>query len=140
MIDFSIPVQRPAHDYERAMFVWRATLASECARDSKKPVAVMNTFQEHDQAPAKAASGEMIARSESIRNILEQLKTVALSDSTVLLIGETGFGKELFAEYVHKKSVRRFKPLIKVVCSNISRTEKYQDSVFKKTRFSFFHT
>ncbi|HJZ10675.1 MAG TPA: sigma-54 dependent transcriptional regulator, partial [Acidobacteriota bacterium] len=59
-------------------------------------------------------SSEIVAQSKRILDILEQLKTVALSDCTVLLIGETGVGKELFADYLHHYSARRFKPIVKV--------------------------
>ncbi len=52
-----------------------------------------------------------------MRSILARIDTVAASDSTVLLIGETGVGKELMAEYVHRTSPRRKKPFVKVALS-----------------------
>ncbi|MEW6511727.1 MAG: sigma-54 dependent transcriptional regulator [Bacteroidota bacterium] len=79
---------------------------------------------------------EIVATSQSILNILEQLRTVALSDSTVLLIGETGVGKERFAEYLHHKSVRRFKPLVKVGVSTLPR-ELVESELFGHEKGSF---
>lgn len=79
---------------------------------------------------------EIVARSKAILDILEQLRTIALSDSTVLLIGETGVGKELLAEYLHQKSVRRFKPLIKVGVATLPR-ELVESELFGHERGAF---
>lgn len=56
----------------------------------------------------------LIARSEQIRSIVARIDTIATSDPSVLLIGETGVGKELFAEYLHYTSPRATRPFIKV--------------------------
>jgi transcriptional regulator with GAF, ATPase, and Fis domain len=56
----------------------------------------------------------LIAHSHSMRSILERIDMVALSDSSMLLIGETGVGKELVAEYVHRSSKRAEHPFVKV--------------------------
>ncbi|HTX17520.1 MAG TPA: sigma-54 dependent transcriptional regulator [Bacteroidota bacterium] len=56
----------------------------------------------------------IIAQSEITRQIISRIDTIASSDSSVLLIGETGVGKELFAEYVHRTSKRNGQPLVKV--------------------------
>ncbi len=56
----------------------------------------------------------LIAQSTTMCELLEQVDTAALTDSSVLLIGETGVGKELFAEYIHKKSNRDELPFVKV--------------------------
>ena len=50
--------------------------------------------------------GEIIGESEGIKKILEQIKKVAGTDMTVLVLGETGTGKELVARLVHEKSGR----------------------------------
>jgi len=60
------------------------------------------------------ASVSVIARSDAMRAILERIETVAPSESTLLLLGETGVGKELIAEYVHRKSPRADRPFVKV--------------------------
>jgi transcriptional regulator with PAS, ATPase and Fis domain len=56
----------------------------------------------------------LIARSAAVRDIVSRIDTIASSTSSVLLIGETGVGKELFAEYVHRTSARAARPFVKV--------------------------
>ncbi len=60
---------------------------------------------------------EIIGRSEGILKVLRQVNQVAATDMTVLVLGETGTGKELVARAVHGQSERRDKPLVKVNCS-----------------------
>ncbi len=79
---------------------------------------------------------DIVARSQTLLNILEQLRTVALSDSTVLLIGETGVGKDLLAEYLHKKSARRFKPFVKVNFATLPR-ELVESELFGHEKGAF---
>ncbi|WP_208092110.1 sigma 54-interacting transcriptional regulator, partial [Escherichia coli] len=50
--------------------------------------------------------GEIIGRSEAMNNVLKQVEMVAHSDSTVLILGETGTGKELIARAIHNLSGR----------------------------------
>ena len=57
---------------------------------------------------------KLIAHSEPMRDILRRIETIADSDSSVLLIGETGVGKEMVAEYVHRTSIRAKQPFVKV--------------------------
>jgi PAS domain S-box-containing protein len=61
--------------------------------------------------------GEIIGRSKAIHTVVQQVARVAGTDMTVLVLGETGTGKELVARAVHEKSQRRNRPLIKVNCS-----------------------
>jgi formate hydrogenlyase transcriptional activator len=60
---------------------------------------------------------EIIGRSPPLLAVLESVRRVAATDSTVLVTGETGTGKELLARAVHSSSSRRDKPLIKVNCA-----------------------
>jgi len=62
----------------------------------------------------KASALALIASSDTMRAILERIDRIAHSDSSVLLIGETGVGKELIAEYVHKTSRRFELPFVKI--------------------------
>src|SRR5712671_2951460 len=61
----------------------------------------------------------IIGRSPALRALLKQVAVVAPTDSTVLIMGETGSGKELIAQAIHDASPRRNGPLIKVNCSAI---------------------
>jgi transcriptional regulator with GAF, ATPase, and Fis domain len=60
---------------------------------------------------------EIVGESEGIRKVLEQVEQVAGTDMTVLIMGETGTGKELVARAVHERSMRRERSLVKVNCS-----------------------
>lgn len=64
-------------------------------------------------------SFSLIAQSAEMRAILARMETIAASDHSVLIIGETGVGKELFAEYIHRLSPRALQPLVKVGLSAI---------------------
>ena len=59
----------------------------------------------------------VVTRSEKMRAILARIDTIAQSDTSVLLVGETGVGKELFADYIHRTSPRAERPLIKIALS-----------------------
>src|SRR5262249_38507520 len=61
--------------------------------------------------------GDLIGRSEGMQKVLRQVNQVAETDMTVLILGETGTGKELVARGVHGRSGRRERPLVKVNCS-----------------------
>jgi formate hydrogenlyase transcriptional activator len=62
---------------------------------------------------------EIIGESPSLKRILEELKTVAPTDSTILVLGETGTGKELIARAIHNLSARRERTLVKINCAAI---------------------
>jgi formate hydrogenlyase transcriptional activator len=62
---------------------------------------------------------EIIGQSAPVRGLLRQLEHVAPTDSTVLIRGETGTGKELIARAVHDRSRRKDRPLVKVNCGSI---------------------
>jgi len=62
---------------------------------------------------------EIIGESSALRNILAQVERVAPMDSTILIRGETGTGKELIARAIHNLSPRRGRTLVKVNCAAI---------------------
>ena len=62
---------------------------------------------------------EIIGESPALKKVLEQLQTVAPTDSTILVLGETGTGKELIARAIHNLSTRRERTLVKVNCAAI---------------------
>ena len=61
--------------------------------------------------------GQIIGESPAIQTVFEQIRQVADTDSTVLISGETGTGKELVARAVHEASSRRSKALVKINCA-----------------------
>lgn len=60
---------------------------------------------------------DIVGRSSPIKSVLKAVETVAPTDATVLLLGETGTGKELIARAIHSLSKRRNKALVKVNCA-----------------------
>ena len=71
--------------------------------------------------PANSGSGfeGIIGRSLGLRRVLEMVETVAWGDSTVLLLGETGTGKELIARAIHNCSRRKDRAFVKLNCAAI---------------------
>jgi formate hydrogenlyase transcriptional activator len=61
--------------------------------------------------------GEFVGESKALKRILEQVESVAPTDTTVLLLGETGTGKELIARAIHAASERRGRTLVTVNCA-----------------------
>ena len=78
----------------------------------------------HPREEARDSSGVsiIIGESGSIRRVLDQAEQVASTDSTVLLLGETGTGKEVFASQIHESSTRRGRPMVRVNCAAIPET------------------
>jgi DNA-binding NtrC family response regulator len=86
--------------------------------ERKQQLILENLYLE-DEIRSELGFEEIVGRSEALRRVLEQVKTVAPADSTVLISGETGTGKELIARAVHNLSARRSGPFVKVNCAAI---------------------
>ncbi len=69
--------------------------------------------------PRPIATDEIVGDSEQLQSVLRQVKRVAPTDSTVLILGETGTGKELIARAIHRLSNRASRPFIRVNCAAI---------------------
>lgn len=65
---------------------------------------------------------EIVGRSAAMRQVLAQVEQVARTDSTVLISGETGTGKELVARAIHDLSTRKARPLVTVNCASLPPT------------------
>jgi PAS domain S-box-containing protein len=63
---------------------------------------------------------EIIGQSDPIKYVLYKIEQVSHSDTTALILGETGTGKELVARAIHNQSGRRDRPLVKVNCAALS--------------------
>src|SRR5687768_6505085 len=64
------------------------------------------------QTAQRIVKDVIVGESAAIRHVCEQADQVAATDSTVLLLGETGTGKELFAARIHEASGRRTRPMV----------------------------
>jgi len=72
-----------------------------------------------DEIRAELNFDEIVGQGAAIREVLKLVETVAASDSTVLLLGETGTGKELIARAVHEHSRRKGRTFVKMNCAAI---------------------
>jgi formate hydrogenlyase transcriptional activator len=62
---------------------------------------------------------KMVGESKKLQRVLQQVEMVGPTDSTVLILGETGTGKGRIAEYIHAMSTRRHQPFVKLNCAAI---------------------
>jgi len=118
-------------DHHIAVLPERADLVGASMDDAPTPVerAVATADRTIDTPPAAdhrsvrvSAAEEIVGSSAPLRAALARLSEVASSDSTVLLLGETGTGKELFAKVLHAQSPRRHAPLVCVNCAALPPT------------------
>jgi formate hydrogenlyase transcriptional activator len=87
--------------------------ADEERSESKGTVAQLKI----NHIPGATIFDQIVGNSPALRDVLELAEKVASWDSTVLLLGETGTGKELVAQAIHRHSNRTHRPLIKVNCA-----------------------
>lgn len=90
-------------------------------RELEDQEAIKGQFWHHmlEQQQAELASHTVIAKSPCMIKTLRQAVKVSSADSTVLILGESGAGKGLFVDLIHKNSGRLGKPLIKINCGAI---------------------
>ncbi len=89
-----------------------------------------------DELRSEGQFEDIIGRSESLRRVLDQIATVAPTDSTVLIYGETGSGKELIARAVHNLSARKSGAFVKLNCAAIP-TGLLESEMFGHERGAF---
>ncbi|MFN8603220.1 MAG: sigma 54-interacting transcriptional regulator [Candidatus Binatia bacterium] len=94
-----------------------------------------NTYLREEIEAGHHAS-EIVGTSAAIGKVLDQVRQVAATDATVLLLGETGTGKELLARAVHAASPRKARPLIKVNCAALP-TGLVESELFGHERGAF---
>jgi len=107
---------RPAPDgtYTRTMFIDvtdRVLMEREKARLEAQNTYLIEEIKETHNFE------EIVGQSRTLAEVIEKVKLVASTDSSVLILGETGTGKELVARAVHSNSERRNRPLVKVNCA-----------------------
>jgi len=89
-----------------------------------------------DEVRSDLARDDMVGESLALRKVQEQIALVAATDATVLILGESGSGKELVARRIHERSGRSDRPLIKVNCAAIPR-ELFESEFFGHVRGAF---
>ncbi len=68
---------------------------------------------------SKKGSDTIVGNSSQLRRVLNLANKAAISESNILIEGETGTGKELLAEYIHKQSARKDKPFVVINCASL---------------------
>jgi DNA-binding NtrC family response regulator len=81
-------------------------------------------------------SGGIVGRSAALRRVLQEVDTIAPTNATILIFGETGTGKELIADAIHQRSRRKGKPLVRVNCSSIPK-ELFESEFFGHVKGAF---
>jgi PAS domain S-box-containing protein len=72
-----------------------------------------------EEIESRCGFDEILGQSQAMKRVLDDIEQVAVTDTTVLILGETGTGKELIARAIHGASRRRDKPLITINCAAI---------------------
>ena len=70
----------------------------------------------------KRDEDKFIVKSQSMRQFLERLRPALATDSTIMLYGESGVGKDIIANYIHRHSPRQHEPIIPINCASIPQT------------------
>jgi formate hydrogenlyase transcriptional activator len=95
------------------------SLAHEELRRLRDRLAAENAYLQ-EEIRSEHNFAEIVGESRALLQALRKIEQVAATESTVLLLGETGTGKELFARAIHDRSQRKSRPLVKVNCGAIS--------------------
>src|SRR6185295_7214634 len=110
-----LPCIRPRVDRQRASGRQRAA-----AQDSHTPESrALTSHMREETGMSSPDQRNIVGNSVALRHVLHQVEIVAPTDATVLLLGETGTGKELVARAIHDASGRSHRPFIKINCAAI---------------------
>ena len=101
----------------------------------KSQLELHNTYLQEAVVEAKAF-GDLVGQSAALRHIVSQIDVVAPTEASVLILGETGTGKELVAHEIHRRSGRKDGPLVRVNCASIPR-ELFESEFFGHVKGSF---
>lgn len=94
-----------------------------------------NAYLLEEVVEAKAW-GELVGQSAAMGQVVSQIDLVAPTDASVLILGETGTGKELVAHEIHRRSRRQDKPLVRVNCASVPK-DLYESEFFGHVKGSF---
>ena len=109
---------KPFHDVDLLNAVEQAIKRSRQIERLSNKSADEKKYSE-DALRSEISFSEIVGQSAALRHVLKEVETVAPTDSTVLICGETGTGKELIARAIHNLSLRRSNPFVKLNCAAI---------------------
>tara|TARA_B110000858_G_scaffold77483_1_gene89772 strand:- start:9551 stop:11323 length:1773 start_codon:yes stop_codon:yes gene_type:complete len=89
-----------------------------------------------DEVNSSGSFGEIIGQSDALKRTLAQVEAVAQTPASVLILGESGVGKEMIARAIHTKSGRADCPLVKVNCASIP-NDLFESEFFGHVKGSF---
>ena len=118
--------------YEREEATRKA--AAEAHR-LKEELQIENVYLKHE-VRERLGSARIVGQSAAVRRVIDQIQQVAPTQSTVLLLGETGTGKELFATQIHELGPRRNRSMVRVNCAAIPPT-LMESELFGRERGAF---
>jgi transcriptional regulator with GAF, ATPase, and Fis domain len=101
----------------------------------KGQLELRNTYLQEEVVEARAF-GDLVGQSAVLRHIVSQVELVAPTEASVLILGETGTGKELVAHEIHRRSLRHAGPLVRVNCASIPR-ELFESEFFGHVKGAF---
>ena len=104
-------------DLQRYSLLVEAAVRMTELEQANRALRLNHQADEQQFEPASKQRYELIGQSSALKQILQELTVVANSDLPVLLLGETGVGKELFARHLHRSSARAAKPMIYINCA-----------------------
>jgi formate hydrogenlyase transcriptional activator len=109
----------PLRDDEGRIIRWYATGTDIEDRKQAEETMRNENLALREEIDRTSMFEEIVGSSDVLRNVLQQVAKVAPVDSTVLILGETGTGKELIARAIHKRSHRSSRAFIRVNCAAI---------------------
>jgi formate hydrogenlyase transcriptional activator len=107
----------PSGAYTRTMFI---DITDRVLMEQEKTRLEAQNIYLQEEIRSEHNFEEIVGNSPALLEILSNVERVAATDSSVLILGETGTGKELFARAIHSRSVRKDRPLVKVNCGAIA--------------------
>lgn len=109
--------------------------AFEEIRKLKAQLEQQNAYLQEEVVAARAF-GDLVGQSAALQQIVSQIDLVAPTEASVLIMGETGTGKELVAREIHRRSQRQDGPLVRVNCASIPK-DLFESEFFGHVRGSF---
>jgi PAS domain S-box-containing protein len=107
----------PGGSYTRTMFI---DITDRVLMEQGKARLEAQNIYLQEEIRSEHNFDELVGNSPALLKVLGQVEQIASTDSTVLIFGETGTGKELIARAIHDRSPRKDRPLVKVNCAAIS--------------------